>query len=77
MKIFLYLSGLWLVWMPAHLWTFDWHYEGRFRAGFQMLFDPPPNDLSRFDYEVELRNGLIGTFFEKNGHLFDAEAPGF
>jgi len=73
MKTFLYLSSLWLVWMPAHLWAFDWHYEGRFRAGFQILFDPPPADLSRFDYEVELRNGLVGNLFEKGGHIFDYE----
>jgi len=76
MKKFLCLSSLLLVWMPAHLWAFDWHYEGRFRASSQMLFDPPPADLSRFDHEVELRNGLVGTLFEKDGHIFDYEVVG-
>lgn len=73
MKTFLYLAGLLLVWMPANLWAFDWHYEGRFRTGFQMLFDPPPADLSRLDYEVEFRNGLVGTLYEKDDHIFDYE----
>jgi len=76
MKTFLYLSSLLLVWIPAHLWAFDWHYEGRLRADAQMLFDPPPADLSRFAYEVELRNGLVGTLFEKDGHIFDYEVVG-
>jgi hypothetical protein len=76
MKKFLCLSSLLLVWMPAHLWAFDWHYEGRFRASSQMFFDPPPADLSRFDHEVELRNGLVGTLFEKDGHIFDYEVVG-
>lgn len=73
MKALLYLAGLLLVWVPTNLWAFDWHYEGRFRTGFQMLFDPPPADLSRLDYEVEFRNGLIGTLYEKNDHIFDYE----
>jgi len=76
MKIFLYLSSIWLVWVPAHAWAFDWHYEGRFRASSQILFDPPPADLSRFDHEIELRNGLVGTLFEKDGHIFDYEVVG-
>ncbi len=71
MKIFFCLSSLLLAWMPVHLWAFEWHYEGRFRANSQILFDPPPADLSRFDYEVESRNGLVGTLFEKDGHMFD------
>jgi hypothetical protein len=76
MKIFFCLSSLLLVWMPVHLWAFEWHYEGRFRAASQMLFDPPPADLSRFDNEVESRNGLVGTLFEKDGHIFDFEVIG-
>jgi hypothetical protein len=76
MKILLYFSSFLLVWMPAHLWAFDWHYEGRFRASSQILFDPPPAELSRFDHEIELRNGLVGTLFEKNGHIFDYELVG-
>jgi hypothetical protein len=40
------------------------------------LFDPPPAELSRFDHEIELRNGLVGTLFEKNGHIFDYELVG-
>ena len=76
MKTLFYLSGLLLVWMPAHLWAFNWHYEGRFRASSQILFDPPPAELSRFDHEVELRNGLVGNLFEKDGHTFDYEVVG-
>lgn len=76
MKIFLCVSSLLLVGMPAHLWAFDWHYEGRFRSSSQTLFDPPPAELSRFDHEVELRNGLIGTLFKKDGHIFDYEVVG-
>ena len=76
MKTFLFLFSLLLVSMPIHLWAFDWHYEGRFRASSQILFDPPPADLSRFDHEIELRNGLVGTLFEKDGHIFDYEVVG-
>ena len=76
MKTLFYLSGLLLVWMPAHLWAFNWHYDGRFRASSQILFDPPPAELSRFDHEVELRNGLVGNLFEKDGHTFDYEVVG-
>jgi len=76
MKTLLYLSILLLVWVPAHVWAFDWHYEGRFRASSQIFFDPPPAELSRFDHEVELRNGLVGTLFEKDGHIFDYEVVG-
>jgi hypothetical protein len=76
MKTFLYLSSLLLVLIPTHLWAFDWYYEGRFRASSQVLFDPPPAELSRFDHEVELRNGLVGTLFEKDGHIFDYEVVG-
>ena len=76
MKIFFCLSSLLLVWTPIHLWAFEWHYEGRFRVSSQILFDPPPADLSRFDHEVELRNGLVGTLFEKDGHVFDYEVVG-
>ena len=76
MKTFFYLFSLLLAWLPTYSWAFEWHYEGRFRTGFQMLFDPPPADLSRFDYEVESRNGLIGTLFEKDGHIFDYEVVG-
>ena len=76
MKKFLFLTSLLLVWMPAHLWAFDWHYEGRFRASSQMLFDPPPANLNRFDHEIELRNGLVGTLFEKDDHIVDYEVVG-
>ncbi len=62
--------------IPTQLWAFDWRYEGRFRAGSQILFDPPPQDYSRYDNEVELRNGLVGSLFEKDGHLFDYEVVG-
>jgi len=54
MKTLFYLSGLLLVWMPAHLWAFNWHYEGRFRASSQILFDPPPAELSRFDHAISI-----------------------
>jgi len=64
-----------LVLIPAHLWAFDWHYEGRFRVSSQMLFDPLPG-VSRYDNEVELRNGLVGTLWEKDGHIFDYELVG-
>lgn len=76
MKSFLCLLSLWLVSTPVHLWAFDWHYEGRFRASSQMLFDPPPANLNRFDHEIELRNGLVGTLYEKDGHSFDYEVVG-
>ncbi len=75
MKSLFYLSGLLLVLMPTQLWAFDWRYEGRFRASSQVLFDPPPG-FSHFDHEVELRNGLVGTLFEKDGHIFDYEVVG-
>ena len=76
MKAILYLSSLLLVWVPANVWAFDWHYEGRFRASSQALFDRPPPGLNRFDHELELRNGLVGTLFEKDGHIFDYEVVG-
>ena len=76
MKVSFLLTSLLLVWMPAYLWAFDWHYEGRFRASSQMLFDPPPADLNRFDHEIELRNGLVGTLFEKDDHIIDYEVVG-
>ena len=76
MKTFFCLFSLWLVSTPVHLWAFDWHYEGRFRASSQMLFDPPPANLNRFDHEIELRNGLVGTLYEKDGHSFDYEVVG-
>jgi hypothetical protein len=76
MKIALYFLGIFLFWLPANLWAFDWHYEGRFRASSLILLDPPPAELSRFDHEVELRNGLVGTLFEKEGHIFDYEVVG-
>ncbi|MCH7649778.1 MAG: hypothetical protein IIA63_01300 [Nitrospinae bacterium] len=75
MKSLFYLSGLLLVLIPTHLWAFDWRYEGRFRASSQVLFDPPPG-FSHFDNEVELRNGLVGNLFEKDGHIFDYEVVG-
>ncbi len=75
MKSLFYLSGLLLALMPTQLWAFDWRYEGRFRASSQVLFDPPPG-FSHFDNEVELRNGLVGTLFEKDGHIFDYEVVG-
>jgi hypothetical protein len=58
------------------VWAFDWQYEGRFRASSLILFDPPPLDLSRYDNEVELRNGLVGTLWEKDGHIFVYEVVG-
>ncbi len=76
MKALLYLSGLLLVWLPNSLWAFDWQYEGRYRASSQVLFDPPPSELNRFDHELELRNGLVGTLYEKDGHIFDYEVVG-
>ena len=76
MKTLLCLSSFLLVWMPSYLWAFDWHYEGRFRASSQVLFDPPPPGLNRFDHEIEFRNGLIGTLFEKDEHIFDYEVVG-
>ena len=76
MKFFFYSFSLLWVWMPNHLWAFDWHYEGRFRASSQVLFDRPPPGLNRFDHEIELRNGLVGTLFEKDGHIFDFEVVG-
>lgn len=75
MKSLFYLSGLLLVLIPTQLWAFDWRYEGRFRASSQVLFDPPPG-FSYFDNEVELRNGLVGTLFEKDGHIFSYEVVG-
>lgn len=76
MKTSFLLSGLLLVFIPTHLWAFDWQYEGRFRASSLILFDPPPMEFSRYDNEIELRNGLFGTFFEKDGHIFDYEVVG-
>lgn len=62
---------------PTFACSFDYQYEGRFRAGTLILFDPPPNDYSRYDNEVELRNGLVGTLYEhEDGHIFDYEVVG-
>ncbi len=74
--MFFLLSGLLLVLIPTQLWAFDWRYEARFRASSLVLFDPPPMDFSRYDNEVELRNGLVGNLFEKDGHIFDYEVVG-
>lgn len=70
------LFVLLLVTAPASSWAFDWRYEGRFRAGSLILFDPPPNDYSRYDNEVELRNGLVGTLYEYEENIIDYEVVG-
>lgn len=75
MKKYSFAFCLLLVLIPAHLWAFDWHYEGRFRVSSQVLFDPLPG-VSRYDNEVEMRNGLVGTLWEKDGHIFDYELVG-
>jgi len=76
MKKYSFILSLFLIFVPPHLWAFDWQYEGRFRATSLILFDPPPMEFSRYDYEVELRNGLVGTLFEKDGHIFSYEVVG-
>lgn len=56
----------------SNLWAFDTSFEGRFRVGSQFVFESPSFHKD-FDSELELRLGLLGNLYEKEGWVLDYE----
>jgi hypothetical protein len=52
--------------------AFDMDFEGRLKAGSQFVFSSPPLHKD-FDSELELRLGVLGGLFEKEGWVLDYE----
>ncbi|CAI2718528.1 hypothetical protein [Nitrospina watsonii] len=63
--------GLWSAAIST-AWALDWRYEGRFLAGSEYLWDPPPGS-NDFDHQVQLRNGLVGDLWSTETALLDFE----
>lgn len=56
----------------SNLWAFDTSFEGRYRVGSQYVFESPPFHKD-FDSELELRLGLLGSFYETEDWILDYE----
>jgi hypothetical protein len=67
-KLILLLSLL----LPFDSAAFDVSFEGRLKAGSQLVFDSPPFRKD-FDSELEIRLGALGGLFEKGGWVLDYE----
>ena len=60
---------------PNVAFAFDIDFEGRFRAGSEYIFDPPPG-FAHFTNEVELRMGVLGNVIQGDDWSVDYELVG-
>jgi len=66
---------LFIVISPNLVFAFDIDFEGRFKAGSDYVFDPPPG-FAEFSNEVELRVGVLGNVVNGDDWSVDYELVG-
>jgi hypothetical protein len=71
-KRLLLLTFLLLFLLPINSVAFDADFEGRLKAGSQFVFDSPAFHKD-FDSELELRLGVLGSFFQSEDWALDYE----